>query len=80
MYLRIEAHDIVVEVYSVTSVSNPGKRQLALFLAPDTPLEDKAYADAESDEVYAESIESAVDRCVQWLSLADSRDRDTGSQ
>ncbi len=44
---------IIAEVYSVDSCEASGQRRLALYFSPDTSAE---------EEVYADSVEIAVDR------------------
>jgi hypothetical protein len=60
MDVRIDLDDgRVAEVHSVQCANMPKKRRLALFLAPGTSNE---------EEIYAESIPSAVNSISKWLS------------
>jgi hypothetical protein len=48
----------VAEVYSIPCVDQPDERRFAMYLAPGTPQE---------KECYANTIDSAVNCCKDWL-------------
>jgi hypothetical protein len=64
MDVQVRLGEETAEVYSVPSVGIPDKRRYAIFFSPGTPNE---------EEVYAESMDSAMSQFKKRLGMYTSR-------